>query len=474
MKHNDPMTAASLSRRGFLANLAASSLVGLRSNPAQAARPATGVVELVAGPLSKKIYRPDSAPSELWAYNGMSPGPEIRVRKGERVRVRLVNNLEEPTSIHWHGIRIANTMDGVSGLTQEPVPSGGHFDYDFVAPDAGTYWYHAHNRSWNQVGRGLYGPLIVEESEMSFDRDHDLTLTIDDWRLNQNGALDTASFGALMDWSHGGRLGNWLTVNGEALPTFKLRAGEAYRLRLINAANSRILELDPTRFGAEVIAYDGQALPEPVSLAYSPFLLGPAQRVDLLIVPHASFALEEISGASPFAFAAFNVEGDGAAVSPIPLPAANGLPEPNVDAARTVPLDLAGGAMGGPVDIFHKGKKLVGEDFRTTGQVWALNGIANLAEEPLFRATRGETIAIETTNNTAFAHAMHVHGHHFRIIERGGSTIDEGRPWRDTFLVGPQQTTTIAFVADNPGKWLLHCHMLEHAAGGMNTWFEVA
>ena len=395
------------------------------------------------------------------------------MRRGQKVRVRLVNQLEEPTSIHWHGIRIANAMDGVAGLTQEAVKPGESFDYDFIAPDAGTYWYHAHNRSWNQVGRGLYGPLIVEDDAGAFDREHDLTLMLDDWRLDQSGALHLASFGSLMDWSHGGRLGNWLTVNGKSNPSFELKAGEICRLRLINAANSRVLEIDPSRFGAKILAFDGQALPEPVALPYAPLLLGPAQRVDLLVTPENDFALEELSGNRSFSFANFRVSGDSkAGIKSVSL-TPNQLPEPDLQAALNVKLDMTGGAMGGGEPITYQGRVLKGEEFRTTGQVWAFNGIANLATEPLFSAKAGQSVVVETLNNTAWVHAMHVHGHHFRIIERSGSTIDEGTLWRDTFLVGPQQSTKIAFMADNPGKWLLHCHMLEHAAAGMNTWFEV-
>ncbi len=432
-----------------------------------------GVLELRTARSRHRLFGADGAESELWTYNGTTPGPEIRVVRGERIRARLVNDLDEPTSIHWHGIRIANAMDGVAGLTQQAVPPGGTFDYEFVAPDAGTYWYHAHNRSWNEVGRGLYGPLIVEEPDPVFDRAHDLTLVIDDWRLNPDGSLDVESFGSLMEWAHGGRLGNWLTVNGESEPTFSLVAGEPYRLRLINAANSRILELDPSRFGARILAYDGQPLPVPAALDYSPFLLGPAQRVDLLVVPTADFALEEISGQEPFRFAGFKVNGSGEALSPEMQFHPNDLPEPDLANARTVQLDMRGGAMGGPVEIIYRGKKLGADDFRQTGQVWALNGVANLADEPFFSTVRGQTIIIETINNTAFPHAMHTHGHHFRVIGRSGATIDDGKPWRDTFLIGAGQSTRIAFVADNPGKWLYHCHMLEHAAAGMTTWFEV-
>ncbi|WP_375566095.1 multicopper oxidase family protein [Oceaniradius stylonematis] len=432
-------------------------------------------IDLVAGPSQQAIFQPDGPASDLWTYNGSAPGPEIRVRRGERVRVRLTNNLEEPTSLHWHGIRIDNAMDGVAGLTQEPIEPGESFEYDFVAPDAGTYWYHAHNKSWNQVARGLYGPLIVDEDEVPFDRAHDLTLVIDDWRLAGEGTLDVASLGSLMDWSHDGRLGNWLTVNGRAMPVNMLNAGEPYRLRLINASNARILEIDPNRFDAKVIAYDGQALPEPVRLTYAPLMVGPAQRVDLLIVPQAGsdFVIEELSGDTPFAFAGFEVRGETANGPGVPSLPVNDLPEPELAGARTVRVEMTGGAMGNIGRVTYNGKVLEGSDFRDTGQVWAFNGIANLPETPLYSAQRGETIVIETVNNTAFVHAMHVHGHHFRVIERSGSEIDVGQPWRDTFLVGPQQTTRIAFVADNPGKWLYHCHMLEHAAGGMNTWFEV-
>ena len=430
-----------------------------------------GIIHLTAGSSEHSLYPGQAAPSSLWTYNGTTPGPEIRVRKGERVRIRLTNNLPEPTSIHWHGIRIDNAMDGVAGLTQEAVPPGDSFDYDFVVPDSGTYWYHAHNRSWNQVARGLYGPLIVEETDQVFDRDHDLTLVMTDWRLGQDGALDLASFGSLMDWSHGGRVGNWLTMNGQSLPTITLRAGEAYRLRLICAANARVFELDPSRFGAKVLAYDGQALPEPVTLDYSPFLLGPAQRADLLVVPEADFALEEVSGREPFPFAFFKVEAGNGTQPVAPKLAGNAIPEPDLAQATTVRLDMTGGAMGGFNEIVYQGRRLQGEEFQTTKQVWAFNGIANLAEKPLFSAKRGETIVIETVNETAWVHAMHTHGHHFRVIERSGATIDDGKPWRDTFLIGPQQKTKIAFV---PGKWLYHCHMLEHAAAGMNTWFEVS
>lgn len=465
--------SANINRRSFVAG--ALGVMGSALSPLptfRAARAADGFIEITAGPSQHRLYSEDAAASDLWTYNGSMPGPEIRARRGERIRVRLINSLEEATSIHWHGIRIANAMDGVAGLTQDPVPPGEIFEYDFVAPDAGTYWYHAHNKSWNQVGRGLYGPLIIEDDEQVFDTDHDLMLILDDWRLDDEGRLDTASFGSLMDWSHAGRLGNWLTVNGRSKPAYALNAGEAYRLRLVNVSNARILEIDPARIGGTVVAYDGQNIVSPAPVTAADLRLGPAQRVDLLVVPEAGKNLElvEISSRSPFVFCDLKVTGEaGTAVLPRKLKP-NDLPEPDLANARTVTLDMTGGAMGRMGPMRHRGRMMTRDDIRATGQMWAFNGVANLDEEPFFSAQRGETVVIETTNNTAWPHAMHTHGHHFRVVGADGTL----GPWRDTFIIDRDETIRIAFVADNPGKWLYHCHMLEHAAAGMTTWFGVS
>jgi FtsP/CotA-like multicopper oxidase with cupredoxin domain len=193
-----------------------------------------------------------------------------------------------------------------------------------------------------------------------------------------------------------------------------------------------------------------------------------------MVVPDADFTIEEISGDQPFSLVDGIVDGISRTAQSTPSIPVNLIPEPDVTGARKVKVVMEGGAMGGFVDITYKGKRLEGEDFRKTGQSWAFNGIANLAEAPLFTVRRGETVLLETINQTGWVHAMHVHGHHFRVLSRSGADVDDGKPWRDTFLIGPEQTTEVAFVADNPGKWLYHCHMLEHAAAGMTTWFEVS
>ena len=440
-----------------------------------------GVFELLAAMTPYHLASSEYEASDLWLFNGETPGPEIQVRQGERVRVRFINDLDEPASVHWHGIRIENAMDGVSGLTQEPVAPGASFDYDFIVPDAGTFWYHAHNKSWSHVARGLYGALIVDESVPTFDRAYDLTLVLDDWRLAQDGALHEASIGAFMDWSHAGRLGNWMTVNGRSNPRFELAAGEWYRVRLINAANARVFQIDPGALGAKIIALDGFAFEAP-RIVEGTIPLAPAQRVNLLLKRDKSaslaltdvgdFALQQLSEAAPIPLAEFRFSGTAKRSAITPILKQNAIAEPDLSSAIKIPLIMTGGAMGQMGGITFNGKPLTRSVLMEEQQVWAFNGVANVTKEPMFAARLGQTILLKTVNETGWAHAMHVHGHHFRIISRNGQPVAH-RDWRDTFYIDRDETVEIAFVADNPGKWMLHCHMLEHAASGMRTWFSV-
>jgi len=471
-----------LNRRQLLAGAGAA--IGSTALPRLSlAKARDGFLDLRARLVPHKLAGDKYGPSDLWLYNGTTPGPEIRATKGDTLRVRFTNELDEPTSIHWHGIRIDNAMDGVPGLTQDAVKPGESFDYVFNVPDAGTFWYHAHNKSWEQVARGLYGPLIVDEANPPFPRDHDTTLVIDDWRLDDNGQLDLASFGSLRDWSHAGRLGNWLTVNGVSQPRFMLNAGENYRLRLINTCNARAVSFNPDSVGAQILGYDGFVFDRPRKFEGDQLTLTPAQRVDLFVQPSADgtlklqetggFALEELSGREPVRFAIFEIkptdnkfQNGSIDLSP------NGIAAPDLENATTVELVMTGGAMGRMGDMTYQGEPLTRERMLETKQLWAFNGVANMPDEPLFRVKRGQTVIVKIVNETGWLHAMHTHGHHFQIIRRNGEEPNE-IIWRDTFSIDRDETINVAFVADNPGKWLLHCHMLEHAAAGMRTWFEV-
>jgi FtsP/CotA-like multicopper oxidase with cupredoxin domain len=477
-----------ISRRRFLsASGSAVALGGVLGSVAACAFPkvlaaqsSDGYFDLVAAPGRAPLLGDEGPATDIWAYGGTSPGPVIRVRQGAPVKIRLHNNLAEPTSTHWHGIRIDNAMDGVSGLTQDAVPPGGTFDYDFIAPDAGTYWYHSHNRSWEQMARGLYGPLIVEETA-PLPVDRELLLVIDDWRLHQDGRIHEESFGAMMDWSHGGRMGNWLTINGVSTPELKVKRGERLRLRLINCANARTLSL---KFGGEVapqvMALDGQPLAGPEAPGSGGVLtLAPAQRADLLLdvdlAPGTRVLLSEVSRQEGVAIGSFLCDGvveGGLAGSALPLLAPNVLPAPDLSDPLKLGLVMEGGAMGGLGSAVFEGRELSMRELVAKGQVWAFNGVAGMTGKPLASVRRGRSVVLDFVNRTGWPHGMHIHGHHFRIIARDGKPVSNG-PWRDTELVEANEAVTVAFVADNPGKWLLHCHMLEHQAAGMKTWFEV-
>ena len=267
-----------LSRRTFLAASGAAAAASVL-RPWRARAGPIADFRLVARPGRTHLVGAPYPETAVWSYNGTVPGPEIRVRQGERLRITVENQLAEETTVHWHGVRVPNPMDGVPHLTQPPIAPGETFVYEFDVPDAGTYWYHPHERSFEQVGRGLYGPLIVEERE-PIQVDRDVTWVLDDWRLLPDAQISD-DFGNFMDASHNGRVGNTVTVNGRILETFAVRAGERLRLRLINAANARIFALEFQDHRPMVIALDGQPV-EPHEPAGGRVVLGPAMRADLV------------------------------------------------------------------------------------------------------------------------------------------------------------------------------------------------
>ena len=452
-------------------------LLGARPQDAVLMEAKKGQVELLGKGLGK---------TDIWGYGGSVPGPVLRVKQGSELKVRFKNSLDQGSTIHWHGIRIDNKMDGVAGLTQEPVAPGESFDYQFTVPDAGTYWYHPHNRTWEQMARGLYGLLIVEEAE-PLKVDHDLALAFDDWQLKSDGQLEEESFGRIGERAHGGRIGNMMTVNGNSDMQVDVKSGDRVRVRICNTANARILELRVEGCGVHVVALDGQPV-EPREPEALDLIISPSQRVDLVLdmdgAPGGKAVISEVSEMR-LPLVSFDLHASEKSRSK-PLPpfaklADNPLQAPDRVKPLEVQLDMTGGAMGGMSSAIYKGKELsVRELVREAGMIWAFNGVAGMPEKPLFSAKKGQSVELEMINNTSFSHAMHLHGHHMSEVSRvrqtrkGLKTIASRPDWRDTVLVNRGEAVKVAFVADNPGKWMLHCHMLEHQAGGMSTWFEVA
>src|SRR6516165_5375409 len=218
--------------------------------------------------------------TEVWCYGGRIPGPEIRVRQGEPVRIVVENKLEQDTTVHWHGIRLPIAMDGVPGLTQPPIRPGASFTYEFTPPDAGTFWYHPHANGLQQLGRGMAGALIVEEAD-SVLVDRDMLWMLSDWRLT-SGAQIASGFGNAMEAGMSGRVGNTVTINGAVSDEVPVRAGERLRLRLVNGSLARIMALRFEGHRPVVVAIDGQPC-EPHEPERGRLLLGPAMRIDVML-----------------------------------------------------------------------------------------------------------------------------------------------------------------------------------------------
>ncbi len=460
-------------RRTFLLSLAAGFGAGFRADHSLS-KQTSGQHEfyLRAAAQHNRLVPEPYGETETWCYNGQVPGPEIRVKQGERLLVVAENGLEEETTVHWHGVRLPHAMDGVPHLTQQPIAPGGKFTYQFEAKDAGTFWYHPHQNSAEQVGRGLYGPLIVEEAD-PVRVDRDITWILDDWRLTRSAAIRD-DFGNRRDMSHNGRIGNTVTINGRIQEEAALRTGERIRLRLINTANARIFGLEFTGHRPVIIALDGQPV-APHEPDGGLIVLGPAMRADLILdgngAPGSRAPVVDRFYEGRH-YRLIDLHYEDTPLRPrapdwaMDLPA-NPLPEPDLMNAIRHKVILNGGMMG-PRVMAEMGGSMAG-DFREmmhAGKMWFINGIAaeGPVMAPMLTLAQGRSHIIATTNATAWHHPMHLHGHSFRVLSRDGQATRH-REWQDTVLMAPRETVEIALVADNPGDWMFHCHILEHQMG---------
>mgnify|MGYP003626787220 FL=1 len=460
------------SRRAFIA--AGAGLAVTTALPSGGAR-AAGIRDyrLSAGSGNTRLAGAKYPETAVWAYNGQVPGTEIRVRQGDRVRIVVDNRLDEETTVHWHGLRVPNAMDGVPHLTQKPIAPGKSFTYEFDVPDAGTYWYHPHQRGFEQVARGLYGPLIVEEKE-PVRVDRDLTWVLDDWRLTRDAQI-SGGFGNFHDMSHNGRVGNLMTINGGEPDRFSVRSGERIRLRLINAANARIFALNFAGHRPTIIAYDGQPV-TPHEAPEGQVILGPAMRADIVIdmtnKPGESFKVTDTFYRG-MEYTVLDLAYGPAPLRDRPLEssialAANTMPEPDLARAERHDVQFGGGMMGGMMRGMMGGRGVSMRDMMRNGKAWTINGVAATGHvmDPLLTLAQGRTYVLALDNDTAWHHPIHLHGHSFRVIARNGKPTRH-REWQDTVLMAPRERAEIAFVADNPGDWMFHCHIFEHQAGGM-------
>ena len=444
---------------GAVAALGASPRLGLAEVTAD------GFTEIRAQNVKLHLLEDVTGETGAWGFSAAAEPAVIRARQGAELKLRFINDLPQEIWLHFFGVR------GPSELMTINVPpgAGNAVDCVFTPPDAGTFWIGPMADQSHARDMGLYGVLVVEEAEPLANL-AELVLVLDDWKITDDGAIE-GGFGDTEAMVGEGRLGNWFTINSQYRPKLPLKAGQFTRLRMINAANVRIMGVQFKGYDPLLIARDGQPVP-PVPLDTKSLLLAPGQRADLLVSPEEGdirLALDlfedvvEIGYLIPEAIGNKPELPENFALPPNPLPGFPGIAD-----ARTQRILIEGGIKGGLKSARLNGAE---SDLRTLlehGKGWALNGTAGPAAEPLFTATQGETIVLEIDNRTAFSQPMHIHGHVWQELTETSSGV-----WQDTAVIAAGEVLTLAFVADNPGTWAIQSLVAERADGGMIGAFQV-
>ena len=372
---------------------------------------------------------------DAWTFNGSVPGPELRVHQHDLVEVTLVNeDINAGVTIHWHGVDVPNSEDGVAGITQDAVRPGERYTYRFRVEQVGTFWYHSHQASSEQVKRGLYGPLVIEPAKKPPIQTLDLPVVVHDFDGDEAlGLTDTLQFRTVAP----GTPVRLRLVNSNDLPEKLVLSGVPFRVIAIDGTElngptpieGRTLELGA---GARYdVAFTMPSRPVRLDLAE-------AKNATLALSPTANAELPAVSGGPTFDPATYG------APAPTPFDASS-----HVD--RTFELRIS---------------RKFGFRDGDLGYQWAVNGKI-YPETPMFLVREGELVKMAIRNDTAAVHPMHLHGHHLLVLSRDGRPVTGSPWWVDTLNVHGHEWFEVAFRADNPGLWMDHCHNLPHAAQGL-------
>jgi FtsP/CotA-like multicopper oxidase with cupredoxin domain len=411
---------------------------------------------------------PHPAPAtRIWGFEGRSPGPILRVKLGQELRLRLTNKLPQNLAPLWRGMRLPNSVDGVK---RPPMAQGESRDYVFTPPDVGLFLLQPSPLHGEALSRGLAGLVIVEEPDPVFAHE-ELNLVLTDWRLGADAQL-TPDFDHPADVLRQGRIGAVATANGAVRQVLEFAPGTRLRLRLANAASARMMTLGFDGPAPQIFGVDGQFC-DPFTPARKVLPLAPGARFDgvLDLSPLEGGRCRLIlRGEAELPDAVvLEIVTKGAARPPAPPllpPKLNPLlpAEIHLEKAKRIELLIEGGIpASAPANYRPPG------DLR---QVWKINGKAGgLDGPPLFSVRAGTPVSLALVNKCLFPLAIFVQGHAMRLLH----DLDDGwEPyWRDT-VVAPEKTTKhVAFVADNPGQWFLGDSIADHAAHGLAGWFEV-
>jgi FtsP/CotA-like multicopper oxidase with cupredoxin domain len=403
----------------------------------------------------------------------------VRLKLGERLNATFRNSLpgeDEHSSIHWHGIRLPNDQDGVPYVTQRPVWPGETFGYSFIPPDTGTFFFHPHCDTAAQLGRGMAGVLIVEGDETE-PYAADVPILLRDWRIDDAGNF--LPFFTPEGAGKAGTFGAVRSANGEENLEIVLPAAGDCRLRLLNLDNTRVLEIGVEGAEAAIVAIDGIALPP---LPLKSWRLGPAMRLDLVVrAPADGGTARIVDYFAPEPVPLVRLTGRGeakrtTAFDPLPLHSGR-IPEPDLQAAERMTLAFSATATAEAIAEAEAEGLLIDSLCSAAGAFWAINkqvwpaGDHSRIPAPLATLQRGRSYVFELQNLTPHQHPIHIHGHSFKVLRSNKRDLPVHHA--DTVLLQPRERTDVAFVADNPGDWMLHCHIIEHQDSGMMGYIRV-
>jgi FtsP/CotA-like multicopper oxidase with cupredoxin domain len=402
--------------------------------------------------------------SEVFAYNGSVPGPTLDVREGDHVIVHFRNDLPEPTTVHWHGIHLPFESDG---SPFHPIKPGETHDYEFtVRPGtAGTYWYHPHPdlRTGFAIGKGLFGGIVVHAANDPLPPMPEKLIILSDNRFLKDGAIDfpdpMSHHGGIDE--ENGREGPVLFVNGHLMPTVSIRSGEVQRWRIVNGSAGRIYRIALQGHTFLHVGSDGGLFEKPVEV--KEILLTTGERVEVLVRgtdPPGAKAILEDRPYDRYAPQTRPVDWettrdmltlqttDEAPVTPVAIPAT---------LRKITPLDTAKSTAVRTV-VFSQG---------------LINGKRMDMARVDVSTIVGATEIWEIENIVGMDHPFHLHGFQFQVLDRDG-VPEPYRTWKDMLNI-PKHTSARIIVRydDYPGKWMFHCHILDHEDHGMMGVLEV-
>lgn len=411
------------------------------------------VYEITASKFSKNIY--DNNITFL-GYNKSLPGPILRGKVGEKIRVIFRNDLDIETTIHWHGMEVPNEMDGVPDVTQNTIKPNDIFTYEFELKNSGVYWYHPHYDTPEQIERGLYGIIIVDDKE-EIKTDKDYVYVLDDIRLDQN--YEIAQFGGgHMDAMHG-RFGNFLLINGQENYNISGKKGDLIRLRLVNTANARFFNFKIEDHKLLVIGEDIGKVEKPYEV--DSVVLAPGQRYDVIV--HLdnnidSYDIVESSRGGVIKLGTLNYENGENEKAAENLEVIEKLKKLVLNDELN---DFSEHKYSEP-DMTLELRGIAGEN----GLEWTINNLTYPNGQHNLDLEEGKFYKLRFVNTQGQVHPMHIHGQKFQILSRDRAPINS-KAWKDTVIVYGGETVDIGFIASGQGTWVNHCHILEHAEAGM-------